>query len=176
MEHTYGTSHLRARAAQLMTWLLGPAQNQQRQMMENDRQTRDGITRGADDPDTRRQGMSLATPSVYDARADKREMRATVQTFADDAAQQRLALHAGLVERGHAPEMDSGYRPRPTLQGTSDTPSRTADLSARAEALLQRLERQQEAQQQALEQSEQQLRFQAQHRARQGGRKQGMGW
>jgi hypothetical protein len=65
---------------------------------------------------------------------------------------------------------------RPSLQTTADTPWRTADLSGRAEALLQRLERQQEAHQQALEQSEHQARFQAQHRARQGGRKQGMGW
>src|SRR5712691_7535843 len=96
MEHTYGTSHLRARAAQLMTWLLGPAQNQQRQIMENDRQTRDGITRGNDDPDNRAR-----------------------QAFLSPA------------------------QPTTRMPPAEGSPARTAELSARAEALLQRLERQQ---------------------------------
>jgi hypothetical protein len=141
MERQYETYGLRARAAQLLTWLLGPAQNQQRQSMENDRQTHDGITRGNDDPDTRAR-QAFMGPS-----------------------------HPSMTPTSHQQSSQ-----RPSLQTTADTPWRTADLSGRAEALLQRLERQQEAHQQALEQSEHQARFQAQHRARQGGRKQGMGW
>src|SRR5712691_10473788 len=62
MEREYATYGLRARAAQLMTWLMGPGQNLQRQSMENDRQTRDGITRGEEDPDNRaRQAFLGAT-------------------------------------------------------------------------------------------------------------------
>ena len=141
MEREYVTYGLRARAAQLMTWLMGPGQNQQRQQMENDRQTHDGITRGEDDPDNRARQAFLGT------------------------------AHPAMT-----PTPQPQVQPRPALQPTSDTPWRTADLSGRAEALLQRLERQQEAHQQALEQSEHQARFQAQHRARQGGRQQGMGW
>src|SRR6266705_761314 len=141
MEREYLTTGLRARAAQLMTWLMGPAQNQQRQMMENDRQTHDGITRGEDDPDNRaRQAfMGPAQPTMT------------------TTPQQQV-------------------QPRPTPQTPSDTSWRTADLSARAEALIQRLERQQDAQQQAQEVADQQARMQAQQRVRGPGRGRGMGW
>jgi len=147
MERAYLTTGLRARAAQLMTWLMGPGQNQQRQQMENDRQTRDGITRGEDDPDNRARQAFL-----------------------------------GATQQTTTPQPQGP--PRPAMQPSSDTPWRTADLSARAEALLQRLERQQDAQQQALEQREQQAleqreqqaRFQAQQQTRGQGRGRGMGW
>jgi hypothetical protein len=138
MEREYLTTGLRARAAQLMTWLMGPGQNQQRQQIENDRNTRDGITHGEEDPDNRARQAFL-----------------------------------GATQPTTTPQPQGQTRPAMPL--TSDTPWRTADLSGRAEALLQRLERQHEAQQQALEQREHQARFQAQPRARQGGRQQGMG-
>jgi len=52
MERDYMTYGLRARAAQLMTWMLGPARQQQ-QFIQSDREISDGIVRSPDDPDNR---------------------------------------------------------------------------------------------------------------------------
>jgi hypothetical protein len=106
---------LRARATQLATWFLSqiPYQRQQ-QTIQADRQVFDGVTRSNDDPDNRRQQQQQAQPlAVYDASRERRDMRTTVQIFAAEAAQHRLAMHTRAVEWGHRPEMDSGYRPRP---------------------------------------------------------------
>lgn len=62
MQKHYMTQGLRDRAAQLLTWLVGPAQQrgQAQQTIQTERQTLNGISRGADDPDTRTKPLSLA--------------------------------------------------------------------------------------------------------------------
>jgi len=110
---TYG---LRARAAQLLTWLTSVQQQERQQhSVQADRLTNDGADRGSDDPDNRRAFAQWAPSSVSDARAEKQDLRRTVQDFAHAAAQHRQTLHAREVERGHQPEMDSGFRPRTPL-------------------------------------------------------------
>jgi hypothetical protein len=52
MECDYLHYGLRARASQLLTWILGPVRQQQ-QVFQSDRQAFDGVPRGLDDPDTR---------------------------------------------------------------------------------------------------------------------------
>jgi hypothetical protein len=61
MERHYMTHGIRARAAEVLTWLLGPVRQQQ-QFIQSDRQIYDGVTRSNDDPDNRaRQQISLLT-------------------------------------------------------------------------------------------------------------------
>src|SRR5712691_10751239 len=69
MEKDTLTQGFRARAAQLLTWLTGVQQQErQQQTMQADRQVFDGMTRGMDDPDNRRQ-QPMPAPSLSDVAA-----------------------------------------------------------------------------------------------------------
>jgi hypothetical protein len=61
MERDYLHYGLRARASQLLTWILGPVRQQQ--VFQSDRQAFDGVPRGLDDPDTRGR-MQQALPAT----------------------------------------------------------------------------------------------------------------
>src|SRR5712691_1481837 len=133
MENNALTTGFRARASQLLTWLLGPVQQQrQQQTMQADRQVYDGVTRGMDDPDNRRQqqtpGQQPAVP--YLEEGTRQAQREILERWQD-------------AQRAH------GIEPKPALDHASTHDRRPADtLAAQVEALQQRLQAQQQARQQ----------------------------
>ena len=54
---------LRARASQLLTWILGPQRQQEQQVQQQVRQVANGVTHSGQDPDTaQRQARQVAPP------------------------------------------------------------------------------------------------------------------
>src|SRR5712691_12747725 len=122
MEREYLTYGLRARAAQLLTWLMGPAQNQQRQSMENDRQTHDGITRGSDDPDNRARQQAIGPrPWARHRRGLRRHRRHPGMCSMGMMAQ---TMSASRENSDPSPDKAPLTSPWP-LNGPSRRPSRT---------------------------------------------------
>src|SRR5712691_5004147 len=89
MERDYLAFGLRARASQLLTWLLGPLRQHQ-QFIQSDRQAFDGVPRGLDDPDTRGRVQQAMTATGPDDDRPTRWMAST-QTQAEALAAARGA-------------------------------------------------------------------------------------
>src|SRR6266446_6473876 len=104
MEQDARTYSLRARAAQLLTWLTSiQQQERQQQIMQADRLTNDGADRGIDDPDNRRQQQR----ETYDRgqaaqRAQGHEHAATPDRSADRLAAQVDAMQHQLQAQQQA--------------------------------------------------------------------------
>jgi hypothetical protein len=119
MERHYLTHGLRTRAAEVLTWLLGPMRQQQ-QFIQSDRQAYDGVLRGLDDPDLRARVQQ--TPEV--------------SRQADILAQARLRVE----------QSSSLTQPSFVERAQPDTTASMASLAARLTALQQMLQAQQQAQ------------------------------
>ena len=104
MEQDARTYTLRARAAQLLTWLTSVQQQERQQhIVQADRLTNDGADRGIDDPDNRRQQQW----ETYDRqqatrRAQTQDRPATPDHSADRLAAQVDALHHQFQARQQA--------------------------------------------------------------------------
>jgi len=155
---TYG---LRARAAQLLTWLTSVQQQERQQhSVQADRLTNDGADRGMDDPDNRRQQQMQAQNQAhtqnaaqfwagrsfgYDGNDDVRRPR----EIGPAAGSAGAALNEARFEANRSrQEQEEARHDRAQGQGK---------LAAQVEAMHQRLQAQQQA-------------------TRQQGRGQGRGW
>jgi hypothetical protein len=85
MEKHYLMHGLRTRAAEVLTWLLGPVRQQQ-PYLQSDRLLYDGTIRGTDDPDTRARAQQL--PELY-AQQNPLVLDAAERSQADIVAQAR---------------------------------------------------------------------------------------
>jgi hypothetical protein len=137
MERHYLTHGIRARAAEVLTWLLGPLRQQQ-QFIQSDRQVYDGVTRGNDDPDNRARHQTGLTAGTGTPRLQP------VQT-PDVRPQSDILAAARLLSSDAAAPRSQPVAERAGL----GTPSPEATLTAGLTALRQALQVQQQTQQQA---------------------------
>lgn len=140
MEREAQSSGFRARAAQLLTWLTGmQQQGRQQHTMQTDRLVVDGLTRGMDDPDNRRQQGS---------RQDQQTDPAGMQGL---SPRDRIARDHAIEEYG--PEQarwlaeQQATRQSAAQERTPQDRRPTETLTAQVDALQQRLQAQQRAQQ-----------------------------
>jgi hypothetical protein len=144
MERAYLAQSFRARAAQLLSWLTGiQHQERQQQTVQTDRQVFDGLTRGTDDPDNRRQpqppgqaqqrfsGRAVGSDGPDDVRLP-REMGPAAGGDAAALLEARLEANRARHEQVDA------------MQGPAQE-----RLAAQLQALQERLQAQQRAQQQS---------------------------
>ena len=153
MEKETLPSGFRARAAQLLTWLLGPVQQQrQQQTMQTDRQIFDGNEiwdYSLVDPDNRRPVAGSPMPPLYDARAQSVSGRSYGYDGPDD----------GRIPRASGPAAGSDAAAR---------------IQERFEANRARQEQEDAREHLASGLQARQQRLQAQQRGQ--GRGQGRGW
>jgi len=120
---------LRARAAQMLTWLFGPLRQQQ-PFTQSDRLTQDGVLRGLDDPDSRARALQM--PAITDA------MRSPAEV---------LAQFQGVPRSGLMSSTEGPSQPRVTPVAMNEAPALLGTLAARVVAMQQALQGQQQARQ-----------------------------
>ena len=157
VDKDYMTYGLRARASQLLTWILGPQRQQEQQVQQQVRQVTNGVTHSVQDPDTAQRQRYAMQPVAGDAQRwnilDRQRRYPDGSAFLQGVSlPQRMAerevqrLNTGDIQRPQTPRVEA---PRPG-----------PDLTAGLERLRQALQRQQGGQEQE----------------RQRSRGQGMGW
>ena len=140
MEKDYLTYGLRARASQLLTWILGPQRQQEQQVQQQVRQVANGVTHSGQDPDSAQRQARQTTPLDTLRQALQRSHDTasgparTIPTPRDRLAE--VATLRQAVQRSHE-------APTPT-----QTPRPASDLTAGLERLRQALQQQQGGQEQ----------------------------
>ena len=129
VEKDYMTYGLRARASQLLTWILGPQRQQEQQVQQQVRQVANGVTHSGQDPDS---AQRLARQTVSN--------QTLSPTRTEASRPDALALLRQALQRSH----ESERPPQPARAAPHATP----DLTAGLERLRQALQRQGEGQHQ----------------------------
>jgi hypothetical protein len=160
VERHYLTHGLRTRAAEVLTWLLGPVRQQQ-QFTQSNRLTYDGALRGLDDPDSRarvQQTSQMPRPQDFPTADGTLPLRERLQVWSEnrtDSALYRLTIPPDqgrqadiLAAARQALQSGAAYRRETPGQATPpDTGASLARLTAQLTALRQILQAQQQAQQ-----------------------------
>jgi hypothetical protein len=119
---------LRARAAQMLTWLFGPLRQQQ--FTQSDRLTQDGVLRGLDDPDSRARALQM--PAIADSLRSPAEV---------------LAPYRGVPSSGLTSSTGGPSQTRVTPVAMTEAPALLESLATRVVAMQQALQGQQQAMQ-----------------------------